>query len=115
MVPVREHEKYAKFFKLQKMGMPVPQIELKMQSEGLDASLLETPEKLIPVKEKDAEEEEMVPVREHEKYAKFFKLQKMGMPVPQIELKMQSEGLDASLIETPEKMIPVKEKKKEVE
>ncbi|KDO28723.1 hypothetical protein SPRG_05684 [Saprolegnia parasitica CBS 223.65] len=113
MLAAKDHPKYAKFFKLQKMGMPPPQIELKMKAEGCDVTLLSTPDKMIPEKDEEARaapaQPVMLAVKDHPKYAKFFKLQKMGMPPPQIELKMKAENLDTSLLSTPDKMIPEKE------
>ena len=46
-IPVREHPSYAPFFRLQRLGVPEPQIQLKMQAEGVDPELLQDPEKLI--------------------------------------------------------------------
>ncbi|GLE05174.1 hypothetical protein PINS_up014162 [Pythium insidiosum] len=107
-IAVRDHEKFAKFFKLMKMGMPVEQVKLKASSEGLDAALLDTPDALVDSDGKPlSKPKEMVVVREHPSYAKFFKLMKMGMPRPQLELKMKAEGLDASLLETPDAEIPL--------
>ncbi|OQR82414.1 formin-homology 2 domain-containing protein, partial [Achlya hypogyna] len=104
----KDHPKYTKYFKLLKMGMPAMQVELKMQAEGHDTSILATPDKMIP--EKDAEVASAGPVlvaaKEHPKYAKYFKLLKMGMPAMQVELKMQAEGHDTSILATPDKMIP---------
>ncbi|OQR84599.1 formin-homology 2 domain-containing protein [Achlya hypogyna] len=111
LVAAKDHPKYAKFFKLQKMGMPPPQIELKMKAEGLDASILATPDKMLPEKEEAPVAPAapvMVAVKDHPSYAKFFKLQKMGMPPPQIELKMKAEGLDTTLLATPDQLIPEK-------
>ncbi|CAI5718330.1 unnamed protein product [Peronospora destructor] len=106
-----EHEKYAKFFKLKKMGMPLPQIQLKMSAEGLDGSILETPDLLLDddcneVK-KDTTDADFagVPVKEHEKFAKFFKLLKMGMPLEHVQVKASSEGLDATLLSTPNQLL----------
>ncbi|KAE9038900.1 hypothetical protein PR001_g5395 [Phytophthora rubi] len=108
-MPVRDHEKFAKFFKLLKMGMPIDHVKLKASAEGLDAGLLETPDKLVDVDGKEvvdgAPAVKGIPVKEHEKFAKFFKLMKMGMPLPHIKLKAVSEGLDGDLLETPDKLV----------
>ncbi|KAL4176693.1 hypothetical protein KRP22_001634 [Phytophthora ramorum] len=107
--PVKDHEKFAKFFKLLKMGMPMDHVKLKVTSEGLDANLLETPDKLVDEDGKEvvggAPAVKGVPVKEHEKFAKFFKLMKMGMPLPHIKLKVASEGLDGDLLDTPDKLV----------
>ncbi|KAK1934452.1 Formin-like protein 20 [Phytophthora citrophthora] len=107
--PVKDHEKFAKFFKLLKMGMPMEHVKLKASAEGLDANLLETPDKLVDEDGKEVKGEtpvpKGVPVKEHEKFAKFFKLMKMGMPLPHIKLKAASEGLDGDLLDTPDMLV----------
>lgn len=106
-VPAKEHEKFAKFFKLIKMGMPLEHIKLKASAEGLDASLLEKPDTLVDEEGKEMKEAgKMVKASEHPSYAKYYKLLKMGMPRPQLELKMGAEGLDATLLDTPDAMVP---------
>lgn len=108
-VPAHEHEKYAKFFKLLKMGMPKEHIKLKVSSEDLDPEMLETPDKLLDAEGKEvsatAPADPGVAAKDHEKYAKFFKLLKMGMPLEHIKLKVSSEGLDPSMLDTPDKML----------
>uniref|UniRef100_A0AAV1THF0 FH2 domain-containing protein n=1 Tax=Peronospora matthiolae TaxID=2874970 RepID=A0AAV1THF0_9STRA len=111
-VPVKESEKFAKFYKLLKMGMSMEHVKLKVLSEGLDANLLETPDKLVDGNGKEVHDvapvvvkSKCVPVREHEKFAKFFKLKNMGMPLTQIKLKAVSEGLDGDLLDTPDKLV----------
>ncbi|KAI9922300.1 hypothetical protein PsorP6_001218 [Peronosclerospora sorghi] len=109
--PVKDHEKFVKFFKLLKMGMPIEHVKLKVSSEGLDANLLETPEKLVDENGNEVKETTMaeavkpVPVKQHEKFAKFFKLMKMGMPLSHVKLKAVSEGLDGDLLDTPDKLV----------
>ncbi|CAH0480632.1 unnamed protein product [Peronospora belbahrii] len=115
-IPVRDHEKFVKFFKLMKMGMPMEHVKSKVSSEGLDANLLETPDKLVdedgkevkgevPVVHSEVRVVRSIPVKEHEKFAKFFKLVKMGMPLPHVKLKAVSEGLDGDLLDTPDKLV----------
>ncbi|TMW58020.1 hypothetical protein Poli38472_013494 [Pythium oligandrum] len=105
--PVKDHAKFAKFFKLMKMGMPAEQVKMKASAEGLDGSLLDTPDKLVDDEGKEIKEAGRdVKASEHPLYAKYFKLMKMGMPRPQLELKMAAEGLDTKLLDTPDAMIP---------
>lgn len=104
--PVKDHEKFAKFFKLLKMGMPIDHVKLKASAEGLDGELLETPDKLVDEDGKEIKEPvKGVPVKEHEKFAKFFKLLKMGMPLEHIQLKATAEGLDGKLLGTPDALV----------
>lgn len=102
----KDDERYSKFFKLLKMGMPRFQIELKMKSEGLDPIVLDQPNLPVPSVEKKLEPKLLV--KDDPVYKKFFNLKKMGMPVEQIELKMTSEGLDAKVLATPNAVAPTK-------
>ncbi|OQR85193.1 formin-homology 2 domain-containing protein [Thraustotheca clavata] len=106
MVAVKDHPKYAKYFKLANMGMPAMQVELKMKAEGLDPTLMATPDKKIPEKDEKPEPKEIL-VKDHPDYAKYLKLQKMGMPQPQIELKMKAENLNPELLAKPDSVVPV--------
>lgn len=109
---VKGHVKYAKFFKLLRMGMPMEQVKLKMSAEGFDAEILTSPE--APVDADGNIIGAIVPdttahrARDHPEYAKYFKLQKMGMPRQQLELRMAAEGLDAKYLDLPDEIVTTK-------
>lgn len=48
LIPIRLHPDYEAYFRLQKLGVPEPQIRLKMQAEGVDPDALHDAEKLVP-------------------------------------------------------------------
>lgn len=48
-IAVSAHPDYAEFFKLQRLGVPPPVIQGKMRAAGLDPSVLETPDMIVPV------------------------------------------------------------------
>lgn len=48
MIAVSNHPDYIPFFKMAKVGVPQIVIQGKMGSLGLDGSLLDEPDKLIP-------------------------------------------------------------------
>lgn len=91
---------YAKYFKLLKMGMPMEQVKLKIEMEGLDASFLETPD--TP----------RIKVKDDPDYIKYFKLIKMGMPKEQVAFKMTVSGFNSALLDTPDAFVPLSKKKK---
>lgn len=91
-VQMKDDPKYAKFFKLLDMGMPIEQVKLKVQQEGLDPSVLDKPTAAVASKT----------VKDDPEYAKYFKLMKMGMPAEQIKLKMSASGLKPELLDTPD-------------
>ena len=49
-VMAKDHPDYAKIFKLLSLGVPMPQLVKKLEAAGLDVSVLEEPEKMVPVK-----------------------------------------------------------------
>lgn len=109
-VPIGEHPKYAKFFKMLKVGLPPPAVKNKMQQEGLDPAMLDKPDtELIPLNDAAAKDEgEKVPVSEHPKYAKYFKMLKVGLPPPAVKGKMQQEGVDPTMLDKdPSELIPL--------
>lgn len=104
---VKDDERYAKFFKLSKMGMPAEQIKLKMSAEGLDPALLDTPDAPMPGSQPaGAAAAQAMTVKDDPEYEKFFKLIKMGMPAAQVKMKMTASGLNADLLDTPDAPSP---------
>lgn len=55
---VKNDPRIAKFFKMQRFGVPEPSVRMKMQQEGLDASLLDMPDAPSPLGPYVPEEEE---------------------------------------------------------
>lgn len=93
MIAAGEHPKYGKFFKMLKVGIPLAAVKAKVGLEGLNPEVMDkSADELIPLdddnkneknkKDGDAENsKKMVKVSEHPKYAKFFKMLKIGLPV----------------------------------
>ena len=47
-VAVKDDPRYARFIKMMNVGVPVPAVEAKMKNEGLDPTLLHTPDAPLP-------------------------------------------------------------------
>jgi hypothetical protein len=115
MVAVGEHPKYAKYFKMLKIGLPAAAVKQKMQSEGVEPDMLDRPaDEKIPLNGTPASAPatavEKVALSEHPKYAKYFKMLKVGLPLAAVKLKAEAEGLDASMLERdPTELVPVQD------
>jgi hypothetical protein len=48
MCPVSEHPDYSAFFKLLKVGVPPFVVQAKIVAAGLDGSMIDTPDRLVP-------------------------------------------------------------------
>ena len=115
MVPVSEHPKYSKYFRMLKVGLPKPAVKSKMEQEGADPNVLDKdPSDLIPLEEETAGAGPMVPVGEHPKYVKYFKMLKVGLPKDAVKAKMEQEGgvNSAYLDKDPSELVPLDENAK---
>ncbi|XP_012283817.1 WASH complex subunit 3 [Orussus abietinus] len=65
-------------------------------------------EPIEPPLEEKSEDIKMQPVCEDPLYKKYFKFISIGVPKPAVKLKMQQDGLDPSLLDTPKLLVPVK-------
>ncbi|OQS01276.1 hypothetical protein ACHHYP_01499 [Achlya hypogyna] len=104
---VKDDDKFKKYFKLKAMAMPGDQIKAKMEMEGVDPGLLDTPYAVSP-NDPGAPPGAYVPltVGNDSKFQKYFKLRAMHMPEDQIKMKMETDGLDPSLLDHPEAVSP---------
>lgn len=110
-VPIKEHPKYSKYFKMLKVGLPKEAVKAKMKEEGVDPDKLDLdPETKIPL---DENKPEMVAIKDHPKFSKYFKMLKVGTPFPAVKAKMVQDGIDPSKLDIdPETKIPLDENKK---
>ncbi|OQR81867.1 formin-homology 2 domain-containing protein, partial [Thraustotheca clavata] len=103
-VTVKDDERYMKYFKLLKMGMPPEQIKMKMAADGLQPDLLDTPDAILSDGKSVAEPTPApalapAPSTDDPVVGKYIKLLKMGMPLEQVQLKMQASGVDPALLQ----------------
>ncbi|KAL3782204.1 hypothetical protein HJC23_001024 [Cyclotella cryptica] len=113
-VPLKDDPEYAKFFKMQRMGIPIPAVRQALQKEGKDPNIIDMdPEKPYASQIKDkAPNMADVPLKDDPEYAKFFKMQRMGIPVPAVKQALQKEGKDPNIIEMdPEKPLSQQQNK----
>jgi hypothetical protein len=112
-VPVSEHPKYSKYFKMLKVGLPKDAVKAKMQQEGVNPDMLDKePSELVPLDENKKKKKDvpMVAAAEHPKYSKYFKMLKVGLPKDAVKAKMQQEGVDPAVLDKePTDMIPLDE------
>eukprot|EP01038_Epipyxis_sp_PR26KG_P012149 gene12149-16266_t len=139
-VPVSEHPKYVKYFKMLKVGLPKEAVKAKMKQEGVDPAILDKdpiglpkeavkakmkqegvdpnmldkdPSELIPLNDAVEDQGPMVPVAEHPTFVKYFKMLKVGLPKEAVKAKMKQEGVDPSYLDKdPTELIPVDLSKK---
>lgn len=116
LTPLKDRPEYAAYFKMLKIGHPLPVVKHKMQRDGLDPAILDMdPNKPLPVmqaadEDEDAETEAEFQARLaefNEKGGKYTQMLKVGLPRSVVEHKMRMEGVDAAWLDGP----PTKKKK----
>ncbi len=113
MLPLGDHPAYAKYFKMVKVGLPLAAVKAKMLQEGVDPSKLDQSasdlEPVVPPPALD-DGKERVMVKDHPKYAKYFKMMKVGLPKEQVKVKMMQEGANPDFLDKePDELITVEQ------
>ena len=94
---VKNDPEFAKFFKMLKVGIPLPAVKQAMEKDGLDGNILDNDHnKPLPAddpKEKDISKN-FDPV-----YDKYFKMLKVGIPLPAVKQAVVKDGLDPSRLD----------------
>ncbi|DAZ93546.1 TPA: hypothetical protein N0F65_006534 [Lagenidium giganteum] len=104
---VKADDAFKKYFKLKDMSMPIEQIKAKMEADGVNSALLDTPDAISPNDPGPAEGAYIpLTVGEDPKFKKYFKLKLMDMPIDQIKLKMEAEGVDPHYLDNPHSVSP---------
>ncbi|RLN55391.1 hypothetical protein BBJ29_007039 [Phytophthora kernoviae] len=110
--PLKDHPKYEKYFKMLKVGLPLPVVKHKMQSEGVDPSILDMdPNKPLPEVfqsapglNAEAEAAYQAQLKEYEeKHGKYTQMVKVGLPPAVVEHKMRMDGVDPAWLNGPPK------------
>jgi len=94
---------YGRFFKMMSVKVPRPAIELKMQNEGLDVSMLDKdPSDLSPIQPAPTAASSGTPpalLKDDPDYGPFFKMIAVKVPRPAVEMKMKQKGLDHAILD----------------
>jgi len=94
---LKNDPKYEKYFKMLKVGMPMPAVQHAMTRDGLDASVMDGDHNLpAPPPE---EEQQGVPLKNDPAYAKYFKMLKLGLPMGAVKNAMERDGVDSSVMD----------------
>ncbi|RQM13160.1 hypothetical protein DD237_007334 [Peronospora effusa] len=105
-VLLKNHEVYAKYFKMQTMGLSEDAVRQKMKADSVDVRALdlggETPFSQLP---KTVEEEDPittvdgVKLQDDPKYAKYYKMLSMGLPEGAVRQKVKADGVNERLLD----------------
>ncbi|GMF13912.1 unnamed protein product [Phytophthora lilii] len=96
---LKDHEVYAKYFKMLKMGLPEGAVRQKMKVDGVDERALDlggdAPFSKLPKPAEEASAAKSdIKLKDDPKYAKYFKMLQMGLPEGAVRQKMKVDGVD---------------------
>ena len=109
----------------------MPVVQMKCSAAGLNPSLLENPDAVVSAttpaptstessSQIEGNEDQGAPLaevsapsstaggmkaNEHPDYLPFFKMLKVGVPMPVVQMKCSAAGLDGSLLENPDAVV----------
>ena len=92
-VALKGDPKFAKYFKMLKMGLPMGAVKNAMTRDGLDPDIMDGNH------DKPANINKGVPLKEDPKFAKYFKMLKMGLPMGAIKNAMIRDGEDPNVMD----------------
>eukprot|EP00750_Incisomonas_marina_P013514 INCI17442.1.p1 GENE.INCI17442.1~~INCI17442.1.p1 ORF type:complete len:296 (-),score=50.00 INCI17442.1:582-1469(-) len=112
---VRADPQYAQYFSMLASGTPKNEVVFKMQSAGLNASLLDTPDAPAPsagAPNGAAGESPMLEImdapstvlkcKDDPAFKKYFRMLNIGIPEGNVKQKMTTDGVDPSILDTPD-------------
>ena len=100
--PLGEDPLYFKYFKMLKMGLPIGAVKNALQRDGLDPSIVDLDATKSLSSQVKAEKEVVdsdPPLGEDPKYAKYFKMLQMGLPIGAVKNALQRDELDPSIMD----------------
>lgn len=97
-VLLRDHDVYAKYFRMLKMGLPEDAVRHKMRSEGADERALDLGGD-VPFSTLSASAPVAAKLGDDPVYAKYFKMLQMGLPDGAVRHKMATDGVDGRALD----------------
>jgi len=97
---LKDDPMFAKYFKMLKVGIPLPAVKQAMLKDELDPSILDGDfNKPAPRSETESLSEKRLPLKDDPKYSKYFKMIKIGIPLPAVKQAMVKDGLDPNIMD----------------
>ena len=86
---LKDDPKYARYFKMLSIGMPMEVVKHAMTRDGLDASVMDN----------DHNKPVGIPLKDDPAYSKYFRMFKIGLPMEAVKHAMERDGLDSAIMD----------------
>lgn len=101
-MPLKDDPEYAKYFKMEQVGLPRDAVKNALLRDGKDPSIID----LDPCKSLKSqiggelrEKDTGIPMKDDPEYAKYLKMEKMGMPKDVVRNALLRDGKDPAIID----------------
>jgi hypothetical protein len=92
---LKDDPAYSKYFKMLKMGLPIEAVKHAMTRDGLDPEIMDG-DHSKPASQKSTN----VALKDDPRYAKYFKMLKMGLPLGAVKNAMERDGEDPAVLDS---------------
>lgn len=106
-VPLKDDPQYSKYFKMEQVGLPRDAVKNALLRDGKDPSIIDLdPNKSLKaqiggeLEEKDTG----IPMKDDPEYAKYFKMEKMGMPKDVVRNALIRDGKNPAILDFDQNM-----------
>ena len=99
-VLLKDDPEYAKYFKMEQVGLPRDAVKNALIRDGKDPSIIDLDPKKSLKAQTGGELEEKdtgIPMKNDPEYAKYFKMEKMGMPKDVVKNALVRDGKDPAI------------------
>lgn len=86
------------------MNQNEPELPINNKTETIPSAAAAPP--VVDIPAAPAVDNNMIPASEHPDYIAFLKMIKVGVPPPVVMGKMNAAGLDSSVLDNPNKLVP---------
>lgn len=92
---LKDDPTFQKYFKMLKMGFPMEVVKHALTRDGFDPSIIDSDNK----KPTESKDNAGIPLKEDPRFAKYFKMLKLGLPLGAVKNAMERDGEDPSIMD----------------
>lgn len=98
-VPLKDDPDYAKYFKMQSMGLPVDAVKNALTRDGKDPGIMDLDPNMSLKSQQASSQDSGVPLKDDPDYSKYFKMLSMGLPLDAVKNALTRDGKDPSIMD----------------
>jgi hypothetical protein len=96
---LKDDPEYAKYFKMQSMGLPVDAVKNALTRDGQDPGIMDLDPNKSLKSQQASSDDTGVPLKDDAEYSKYFKMLSMGLPVDAVKNALTRDGKDPAIMD----------------